>query len=536
MPRVRVDKLGSIGITGDAVNSLLPPQAWNKLRDVVTANGSLRSAPGERKLFNLSVAPIYHTAYIDPSQRWKLVVSDGLKVFVYDILDQTELEITPVPATPWTGGFVTFADLNGVLVINSESNGAFYWDSNATPPNNILKPLPGWDADWRCREMVAYRYFLVALGMTEATIELPHKLRWSGSASEGELPTEWVPSLTNDAGDDLLGETSGIIVGGRVVRDYLYIVKEDAIYSLSWVGGEYVMRTDRLKGGIGTRLQRGFSEIQGALAIFTSTDILVFDGQNSKSLIANRVKEAIFSTVSETDWELSRVYVHRPSSTLWIGIVAAGYRSLSDALIYNWDTDTWSHKSLKYGYGFDTANVTLSGNLPTWDELGPVSPFHEANPRMDTGLTWDQQKNGSWNKGTYQPSTPDVVIYEGNAEGSAWWVSVMALNNANSDGTAKSCEALRTGIPLEGAAGVMMIREVWPEMTGSIPVGISIGGMENLEDAPYWDGPYTFDPRYDVSITPRVTGRYMAVKVESNAIGSWNLGALTFDWAKAGER
>jgi hypothetical protein len=219
-----------------------------------------------------------------------------------------------------------------------------------------------------------------------------------------------------------------------------------------------------------------------------------------------------------------------------LGVVSAGYSQLTDALIYNWKENTWGHKRLNYGYGFDTANVTLSENLPTWDELGVVVPYLAPNPRMDPGKTWDEQKTGPWNKGVYQPSVPDIVLYQSNDTNTAWWVSVMALNNANYDGTPKTCIATRTGLPIEGASGVVMLREVWPELIGDIPVQISIGGQETLDGAPAWDGPYEFNPDTSTSITPRVTGRFIAIKIESNSVGSWQLGALTLDWALVGER
>lgn len=547
MTRERIDNLGAIGLVGESVNSLLPPRAWNTLRNVLTERGALISAPGERRLFNLSIKPTYHTSYVHTNGLVYLIVSDGLRVRAYSVADGSSEDISPNPLVPWLGGFVTFANLNGVLVVNSWSDGLFYLAPPAVPAPfaaprigpgggggggavlGVLTPLPGWDPEWLCREIVAYRYFLVAINMTEGGIKFPHKLRWSNSAAEGELPTEWVAALTNDAGDDLLGETPGVLVGGRVVRDSLFVVKEDAVYALNWTGGEFVMRTDRAHNSVGTRIQKCFASMRGSLAVFTSNDVLEFDGQNSLSLTLGRDSDSIFSTLSDSEWELSEVYVHEPSNTLWLGLASAGYAQLSGALIYNWKENTWGHKHLTFGHGFTSALITLTVDTPTWDEL-------DTTPMVGPGLTWDEQRGGSWNKGLYQPSVQDVILFESNDTNTAWWASVLALNDSNSDGTAKSCQAVRTGISLEGAPGVVMVREIWPEVVGDIPVSISVGGMDALGSTPVWDGPYTFDPLSGVSITPRVTGRYIAIKLDSNAIGSWKFGAMTIDWAPAGER
>jgi hypothetical protein len=155
---------------------------------------------------------------------------------------------------------------------------------------------------------------------------------------------------------------------------------------------------------------------------------------------------------------------------------------------------------------------------------------------MVPGKTWDQQNDGSWNKGIYQPSVQDVLVYESNDADTLWWVSVIALSDSNSDGSEKLCRAERTGIPIEGADGLAMITEVWPEAVGTIPLRITIGGMDAENSTPVWDTPITFIPGVTNSITPRITGRFICIRVESEAIGSWSLGALTYNWERAGER
>jgi hypothetical protein len=535
MPRQRVEQLGAIGLMPDPVPSSIPQNAWTSLVNVTTNDGSLRSVRGERKLFNVSVRPLYHATYVGPTGRWYVVVSDGQKVMSYDLISQTEKEITP--AADFTGGPVSFTNLNGVMVVNSATDGAFFWDTGAADPlNQILAPLPGWDTDWRCRSIIAFRYFLVALGMKEGNDSFPHKLRWSNSAQEGSLPTEWIPAVTNDAGDDILGETGGVIVGGAVVRDQLYIVKEDAIYSMSWIGGEYVMRVDRLKGGVGTRLERGFAAMQGGMVVFTTTDILFFDGQNSASLVDGKLRNSITNEISEELWERSQVYVHSATSQLFVAGVSAGFQQLSSALVFNYEEGTWGNRRLNFGYGFDEALVTVSADLPSWDELASQAPLNQKYPRMVGGQPWDEQTDGSWNKGVYQPSVPDILLYESNDADTSWWVSVIALSDTDSSGNPKYCRAERVGMPIEGADGMAMVTEVWPEIIGSIPVNISIGGQISDGASPVWDGPYEFIPGVGGSVTPRVTGRFICVRVESRAAGNWNLAALTYQWERAGER
>ena len=418
-----------------------------------------------------------------------------------------------------------------------QTDGAFYYDSGAAlPADRILKPLPGWNTDWRCRAIVAFRYFLVALNMTEVGDAFPHKLRWSNSAQEGDLPTEWVAAISNDAGDDLLGETSGVIVGGTVVRDQLYVVKEDAIYAMSWIGGEYVMRTDRLKGGVGTRLDKGFAQMQGGIVVFTTSDVLFFDGQNSRSLVDGRDPEhhqggdlrgivGVLAGLRQSDHQQpdDRRRLCRQPATDVVPHLQLPREHLGAS-----PPEFWLRVRLCSGHRVGEPSDRGTNSV----DVAPLNPYQ----RMVPGKTWDQQNDGSWNKGIYQPSVQDVLVYESNDADTLWWVSVIALSDSNSDGSAKLCRAERTGIPIEGADGLAMITEVWPEAVGTIPLRITIGGMDAENSTPNWDTPITFTPGVTNSITPRITGRFICIRVESEAIGNWSLGALTYNWERAGER
>lgn len=536
MPRQRISDLGSVGLLSDLVPSMAPPAAWTGMINCTTNDNSIQSVRGERKLFDLQIKPVFHTAYQDPGGRWFVIVSDGVAVHAVDLITKTAKVITPA-GDAWASGFISFANLNGVLVVNNAMEGMFYWDTGAAlPADQILKPCPGWDAQWRCEYVCAYRYYLVALNMTEADVNYKHKVRWSNSAQEGDLPTEWVAATSNDAGDDLLGESGGAIVGGALVRDSLYIVKEDSIYAMSWIGGEYVMRVDRLKSGVGTRIKRGFFPAMGGIIVFTSSDCLYFDGQNATSIVDMRIRRTIFDTLSEELWELSQVYVAQTTSQIYVSGARAGAINLSDAFVFNYEEKTWGHRRLVNSYGFDTIFVTDAVGTLTWDELGTPAPTSDPYPRFVGGQPWDEQTNGTWNKGVYQPSVPDTIVYESNDSDTAWWVSVLSFELSNSDGTPKYCMAERIGLPIGSADNMAMITEVWPEAVGSATIQISVGGQISEGGTINWDGPYDFVVGKQASIKPRVTGRFVGIRVESQTIQPWRLGALTYDFEPAGER
>jgi len=256
--------------------------------------------------------------------------------------------------------------------------------------------------------------------------------------------------------------------------------------------------------------------------VFTTSDLKIFDGQQAQSLLDKRVRGGIFGAVSEELWERSQLAFHEPTSQLLLMVVEAGYDRLSSAFVYNLEEDSWGQRKLTHGYGMDSAYVTVSSGQVPWDSW--------------TARTWDELREEVWNKGVYQPSVQDIVLYESNQDDTLWWVSAIAVSATNSDGTFKSCIAERVGIPIEGFVGSAMITEVRPEAENDIPLYLSIGAQDSANETPRWDGPYVLDPMADQIITPRVTGRYLCYRVESFGDGRWKLGALNIKWEPAGQR
>lgn len=550
MAEIRLEQMGKIGLVKDTKSTIIPQEALTDLFNVHTEDGSIVSTFGMKKVLDCDIRPLYHTIHArnDTREPW-VIISDGEKIYAYALLTpDTSEEITPASGD-WSDGFVSFADLNGILVINSASDGPYYWPG----PTNILVKVPGpgdgdtepangwnWTLGWRCKEMDSYRYNLIALNMTEDENEFPYKIRWSTSAEEGAIPTEWKILAGNDAGDDILGETQGAIVGGTRVRNRFFIIKEDSVYELRWIGGQYIMATERLlEGTAGTDLQWGYKEALGTLAIYNTGDFILFDGQTTFSPIEGVIRRALVSLVKDTSHKKSRVFFFEPLAWLILAVPDSSGR-LRHAFIYDMRNKTWGHKQIINGYGFESTLVYVSGGEYVWDDLGPEGEPHE-NPSTAwiPGKVWDEQTAGPWNKGAYLSATPDLLVFESNDADTDWWLSVAGPGDGHTDGSPITCKAERIGLPIEGAHGLAMVTEAIVEASGRGDVNLTIqfGGQETLDDFVNWD-PVKIPIQFGVSevLDPRVTGRFIAYRIESNGLGSWNIPAITIRWQNAGER
>jgi hypothetical protein len=108
-----------------------------------------------------------------------------------------------------------------------------------------------------CRSMRAFRTFLVALYVQKAGVNYPRLVKWSTEASTQTTPTSWNETdSTVDAGEYELADTKGDILDGLQLRDAFMIYKEDATYSMQFVGVPFIFSFRQLSPTIGAISQR----------------------------------------------------------------------------------------------------------------------------------------------------------------------------------------------------------------------------------------------------------------------------------------
>jgi len=518
MQYLRINEIGQVGLNTDLNPADLPPNACTLLQHVLAQDGQLRGGLLKFALATLGCEPLFGASHAQPDGQQWMLYSDGVKVYAQKLQDDP-LDITPSEGLP--SGRVTFASLNTVLFVNHSEGGLFYWDGSGE-----LQPAPGWPETWKCQFIASLRYSLVALNMKEDGVQLPVKLRWSTSAEDGAIPAEWVPTLENSAGDDILGESSGGIVGAARAGDRLYVVKEDGTYEMVWVGQPSVFQTRRLSD-IGTSTPRGVTAVRDQLAIMTSNDVLLWSGNAFQSLIDRRVRRLFLEELSTASREQAVLYYHQPTSRLYVGLANSGAGGrLRTALIYHAEENTWSHRILGKAYDFAEIRLGLDLSTATWDAADG---------------TWDAA-SGVWEANVYRPTFAELVSFE-QAAGGGYELALLTDLEVFAPSEAiqpVAGRAQRLGIALGDAQGVADVHDVWLEMSGgNTGVTIRFGGQDTpTGPVTMWSPAFAVNPDVPQHFDPRVSGRYIAwdLAVSPENRGAWRLGSITIGYEMGGAR
>jgi hypothetical protein len=326
----------------------------------------------------------------------------------------------------------------------------------------------------------------------------------------------------------------------------LYIIKEDAIYQARRVDGQYIYAIERLQGTIGTSAQKGYCEMEGQIAVMTSSDVLVFDGQRQTSITDHRVSKMLTDNLDEQFFGFSQLVYDPSQRKLFASFVGSGNK-LTDSLVYDLASNTWSHKKLQHAYGilFGFSQYQNQDALP-WDQMNGAAGMTP----LWLNATWDEQNDGSWNKSLYSPAERQLLILESDNAGNHWLAMRFPASNKNVDGSVQLCRAGRDGIRLNEQGNLALVKGVWFEARadsplGSIPrVSLKVGVQDDIGGPIRWAqnrsgipaDTFLVNLHTDNYMDTRIGGRYLCWEIQSEADLSWWLAGIVIDWEPVGER
>jgi hypothetical protein len=365
---------------------------------------------------------------------------------------------------------------------------------------------------------------LIALNITKDDVNFPRLVKWSTEAATQTLPTSWNETTsTVDAGEFELADTKGAILDGLPLRDSFMIYKEDAVFSMTFVGTPFIFAFRQLSPTIGAIAKNCVAEFDGGHAIFGKGNFYVNDGQRMKPILPMKLKEYVFQSIDGQQTDKSFVVADYGRNEILFCFTSdgGGTNFPNKAVVWNYVTNTFTIRDIPdcahMGYG----NVSNPTTSTTWAE---------------TAGYWETA-TGPW---TMSYDLQDKVLLFADPGNTKLYRDRSGNKN---DTTNMESYIERTGLSLDESGRpnqnmVKRISAIYPNMaiSSTNDINVYIGTQMSTEGGITWSAPVTFNPNTQSKVSVRGTGKYYAVKFESTTDMDWELDSYAIDIQNVGSR
>lgn len=497
----------------DLIPQDAPLDVWNVVQNVAFRIGESQRVSGDSETLPGQLTVPKCMVFLESNNvgYWLYAGDDG--VFVAD--GSNHFDVTP--ASGWAPGIDsiwTATVIAGLGVINCNSEDPVYWDGIPANPTNVL---PDWTIGDRCNAMRVHKNFLFAIGFIS---EGGERVRWSDAAEPGTMPQFWTPGPENLAGFIDLAPLFSECLDGMTLRDDFYIYKGQSIWSLVFIGGDFVFAARKVfaeRGIAATNaVTRGLNDEH--LFIGFDGDVYLTDGIQVQSVLDGRAqktfyndftseKNAIFSAVTLPREKIGAIIYPRASSTL------------GDQMLL------FDFSSAAIGFRF-TPDVLCAAEGPALTDVGAINSWDGDPDNWEDDLT-------SWNQVVSSQTRNDIMF--GGDFGFLTGSDPTALDFV--DGPVQA-RLEKHGLSFGDAEIYKMIQRVWPKIKGRAGdvVTFRIGGQQITNGPITWAPPVDFVIGTDPShIDTFVTGRFISIEVSSNGGAAWALGSIDVEYTNQGK-
>lgn len=525
---------GQIGIIKDIAPAELMPPAWSNGRNVKFRNGKIVRGTGHELIFGPVGAPLgfgsmrWHMFAFDPSNAFWMY-SDPTKVYATDGANFAEITrlagvYTAQPFQPYWDGMVA----SGIPVITNGIDKPQSWSPVGL--GTKLIDLPNWPVNVAARIIRNYKSFYVALNITKVGVNYPHLIKWSHPAAPGAVPSSWDETdPTKLAGErELPDEFPGQILDALELRDALIAYKTNSVWGIQYIGGNQIFRTFPILKNIGILAGRCVTSIrEGRSHCFASVDdLVVFDGQNTESVLDARWKKFIENNLESTTSINAQVIALPKNKEVYYCFPETGQTLPTLALVWNWQENTITCKDIP-------SNVTSFA-------LGPLAGTISQIWDTDTQV-WDADAS-VWDSVNFRTNFFELTSLN--------TVRFFALDRGNQqNGFDFNAFIERTQCAITGQdrltgaykadQGVRkLVGRIWIKASGA-PFNVWCGGQETTtEGTPVtWsaDSPKVFTPGVDKYVDFEVNTPLVAIKFESTANAEWTIEGYDMEVALLGQ-
>ena len=328
----------------------------------------------EKVMPDLNIQPIFNISWTDFSLPYWFYANE---TSIYITEGATQLDVSRVSggaysatlANGWTG-----TNFNGALIMNNTVDAPQFYNVST----NKMEDLTGWPANYKCAVVRSFKNYAVALDITKDTGErFQNMVKWSDSVDAGGVPQSWDETdPTTQAGENVIPDSEGKIVDALALRDTLFIYKNDSVWGMQFVGGQFIFSFRKIFGqGTGCIARDAVTEFDNKHFVVGIDDVYIHDGNTNRSVITSRFKKLLFGQVNPAYIDKIKVVSDRlnKENIIYFPSIESTTGLADRAISYNWETDTWVEREISEishiasGVVDPQEDNSWDGNESTWN-------------------------------------------------------------------------------------------------------------------------------------------------------------------------
>lgn len=522
MGMLKVQNAGAVGVVMDLSAHELPsggapvPFAWTSANNIRFLDGYARQFFGHGAVYDTPSVTPYHIMAVNVGSARHWIYAGAAKIYDVTITGGAAVHRNVTRQTAgvdvnYTGvqNAWTSTSLSGIPIFNAGNavDVPQRWDLGGA---TRFVALDNWPANTYCKAIRAFGPYLVALNITKTATNYAYMVKWSSPADPGGVPATWNEAdASNEAGEYDLAEGGDPIIDGLQLRDSFMIYKEQSVWRMTKVGGQYIMGFAKVLGLSGAMNRNCIVELDGFHFVLTGSDVVIHDGQSPVQVLDKVARRALFQDMDTAYNDRAFVFKNPFLNEVFVCYVSIGSTVPNKALVWNYKDRTVAYREIPNlnhaNYG--TIDTSLGGSWASDSD------------------SWDSDLT-AWNGPDFTPNTSRVLMASNDTK------LLMLDSSASFDGVAPTSYLERRGLSFGDDERMKLISGIRARITGNDgeTVVIKIGGHNS---DPYADPEYSATMTHTIGETIAADGfanyRYPAIRFESGTAIQWRLDSFDID-------
>ena len=504
------------GMIKDTNNTVLPNEFFSHTQNARFEDNAAKKVLGQDQVFGTpTVAPYFALNWTTGANSYWFYAGSA-KIYRYNGSSHEDFtrasggdySTNLTSSGNWTGGI-----FNGLAILN---NGVDDPQVLATVSASNFSDLTNWPSNTTCKTIKAFGNYLMALNLTESSVELPNKVRWGDAAENFALPSSWTASATNDAGSVTIGDESDFIVDGLALKQSFIIYKENSTWLAQYIGGNLVFSFQKLFNDTGVLTRNCIAEFDGNHFVVTQGDLIVHNGVSKKSVASDLIKRQLFDDINDAYYNLTFCTHNVQQSEMWVCYPSIGSQYCNKALIYNYVNNSFTFRDLPNIYHIGPGIVDPGATSVVWSGQSATWTAYSG--------TWGDRQYNPTERSILMAGVADTKLYRGDFG--------QQFAGENYITTIE-----RKGLTLDGNTNtVKQVRKLTPKIAGTGKCTISVGSSMSP------NGTYTFTPSQEFTpntqnkVDCRSTGKFIAVRFQHTEDSTFELNGYDLEYEVIGER